>query len=564
MKHALSPAYLKWRFYLLIFIILFVVAGLVARIIDLTFFKQVFLRKQGNERVLRVMSVPAFRGMIVDRNGYPLAISTPVYSVWVNPKEFIMTSSHLEMLGQSLKLPSKTIQNVIQSYQKKGREFVYIKRGVTPDIAEKIKLLKIPGVYSQQGFKRYYPEGEVTAHVLGSTNVDDQGQEGLELAYNQWLSGMPGKQLVVRDPLGRVISELQTIQKQKPGSDLTLSIDHRIQYLAYRELLEGVQENKAESASAVVIDVSTGEILAMVNQPSYNPNAGGQKADAARNRAVTDVFEPGSTIKAFSVASALGSGLYKPTTVIDTDPGWLRVGHKIVRDEHRKGLMTVTEVLQMSSNVGVTKMILSLPSDQVLWSVLNSVGFGEATGIGFPGERSGILVKRTTWKPFALATLAFGYGLSATTLQLAQAYTVLANNGVKKPLSLLKVTQSPSGKVVMDPKLAKEVVTLLESVTAKGGTAEAARIPGYRVAGKTGTAIKVGLHGYEKHHYVSSFVGMAPASNPRLVVIVVINNPQGKHYYGGLVSAPVFRNIMEGSLRILNVAPDDVASLTKN
>ncbi len=562
MKRGFNPAYIQWRFYLLISMIVIIVLGLVVRVVDLTFFKQDFLRKQGNERVLRVITIPAFRGMITDRMGHPLAISTPVYSVWANPKEFTQMPDQLGLLSQAINIPLKTIKASIQQYQKKGREFVYLKRSINPELAEQIKKLKIPGIYLQAGFKRFYPEGEVAAHVVGSTNIDDKGQEGLELAYNQWLSGVPGKALVVKDPLGRIISKLKNLQTQAPGNDLVLSIDHRIQYLAYRELMAGVEEYKAESGSAVVIDTETGEILAMVNQPSYNPNAlGKQKPENLRNRAVTDVFEPGSTIKAFSVAASLDSGLYKADTVIDTYPGWLLVGRKLVRDEHKKGPMTVREILQFSSNVGVTKMILSLPSDQSLWKLLNVVGMGESTGVGFPGERSGVLVKRDVWKPFTLATLAFGYGLSVTTLQLAQAYMVIANEGVKKPLSLLKVAKPPEGKLVMNPKTAKAMIDLLESVTAKGGTAEAARIPGYRVAGKTGTVHKVGVGGYEKNHYMSSFVGMAPATHPRLVIVVILNDPQGKKYYGGLISAPIFKNIMEGSLRILNVKPDDVASL---
>jgi len=561
-KRGSEPAFIQWRFYLLVSLILLVVAGLLARVIDLTFFEREFLRKQGNERTIRVMNVPAFRGMITDRNGYPLAISTTVYSIWVNPKEFVMNADNIKPLSQKLALAPKTIQALIQKYQKKGREFVYLKRDVIPDVAEKVKALKIPGVYLRSGFKRYYPEGEVTAHVVGSTNIDDKGQEGMELAYNEWLSGTPGKELVVKDRMGRIISELQTMHRQKPGNDLRLSIDHRLQYLAYRELMGGVQKNLAESGSVIIMDVNTGEILAMTNLPSYNPNGyDGHDVESKRNRAVTDLYEPGSTIKAFSIAAALASGLYTPNSIIDTNPGWIRVGGHLLHDEHSKGPMTVTKIMQISSNVGVTKIILSLPN-QHLYELLRSVGFGQVTGINFPGERAGVLIQRSTWKPLALATLAFGYGLSVTTLQLADAYAVIANDGVKKPMSLLPVKQAPAGEVVMDRKIAQEMVMLLKAVVAKGGTGEQAQIPGYQVAGKTGTSKKVGsTGGYEKHSYVSSFVGMAPASHPRLVVAVVINNPRGKAYLASDVTAPVFKNIMEGSLRILNIAPDDTESL---
>jgi cell division protein FtsI (penicillin-binding protein 3) len=551
-KRGLEPAFISWRFYLSIALLLLIVAGLLFRVVNLTFFKRDFLRQQGNERFVRTVTVPAFRGMIKDRNGYPLAISTSVYSIWINPKEFDVRKNNIKLLSQKFGLKEKTIQAVIEKARKKGREFVYIKRDVAPETAKQIKSLKLLGVYLQPSFKRYYPEGEVMAHVVGFTNIDDQGQEGLELLYNQWLSGAPGKKLVIKDRIGRVISELETLRQQKPGNDITLSVDHRIQYLAYRELLEGVTKNVAESGSVIVMDVKTGEVLAMVNQPSFNPNQSqGLKMDTIRNRAVTDVFEPGSTMKAFSVAAALQNGHFKPDTLIDTSPLW--VGRKLLQDEHKKGPLTVTEVLQYSSNVGVTKMVLTLPPES-LWRLLSKVGFGEPTGIEFPGERAGVLINHPVWSSLALATLGFGYGMSVTTLQLAQAYSVIANAGEKKYFSLLKVDHPVTGPLVMEPKLAKEMLGLLEAVVSKGGTGEAAQISGYRVAGKTGTSKKVGEGGYEKQ-YVSSFVGIAPVTNPRLIIAVVINNPR-KQYYAATVSAPIFKNIMEGALRILNIKPD--------
>lgn len=559
-----KASFIAWRFYLVIGLILLIVVGLSVRLIDLSVLNQRFLLNESNARVMRTVHDLAFRGMIKDRNGFPLAVSTSIYSIWVNPEEFKLSHDNLQTLGELLEIKPASIQKTIQNASHYQREFVYLKRGVSPEIANQVKHEKIPGTYLQEGFKRFYPDGEVAAHIIGMTDVDDRGKEGLELLYDKWLAGSPGKRRVIKDRMGREIDELKTIQEVTPGKDITLSIDRRIQYLAYRELMTGVQSNLAESGSAVVLDIKTGEVLAMVNQPAYNPNNKvSGKSENFRNRAVTDLFEPGSTMKAFSVAVALNSGKFKPDTIIDTTPGWIRVGHNIVRDEHFKGPMTVTEILQVSSDVGVTKMILEMPPNH-LWNLLHQLGFGELTGIGFPGEQAGRLVKRTVWKPFALATLSWGYGISITPLQLAHAYATLANDGIKIPVSLLKVDALPKGEQVIDKKLANQMVTILEAVlekSGKGGTGLKARIPGYRVSGKTGTARIAGAHGYEKHHHMSSFVGVAPATNPRFVVAVVIRDPQGKVYYGGDVSAPVFKNIMQGTLRILNVPPDDLASL---
>lgn len=570
MKPSPSISFIQWRFYLLIAFILLIVFGLVARVIDLTIFQRHFLLNQGNARVLREITIPAFRGMITDRNGYPLAISTPVYSVWVNPLEFFSTPMQLTQLSQLLKMKPLLINTIIKRASDKDREFVYLKRELTPDVAQQIKALTIPGLFLQEDYKRFYPEGEVASHLVGFTNIDDQGQEGLELAYNEWLKGLPGKKLVIKDRMGRHISELKTLQQQKPGQDVVLSINRRIQYLAYRELMAGVIDNKAESGSVVVLDINTGEILAMVNQPSFNPNNRmGISPERFRNRAITDIFEPGSTIKAFSFASILDSGIYNANSVINTSPGWIVVGRHLVRDEHNNGPLTFGEILQRSSNVGTTKMILTIPPNQ-LWSLLHRIGFGESTDIGFPGERSGVLIQRTKWDPFTLATLSFGYGLSITELQLVQAYSVIANHGIKIPLSLLRVENPPVGKRVMNAKVADEMLRLLESVvTAEKSTSEktsipgyrtgkAASIPGYRVAGKTGTSQIVGENGYQKNHHVATFVGIAPVSHPKYLVAVVIRDPQGKHYLAGEVAAPIFKKIMEETLHALNVPPDDV------
>lgn len=555
MKRLFEPSFIAWRFYFVIAVIFAIVLGLLLRLIDLTVINRSFLEKEGDARALRVITEPVLRGMILDRHGYPLAISTTVYSVWIDPKKFAIEPLELKQLS---KLTGVSPQAIRALSKDSHRQFIYLKRHLPPTTATKIKSLKIPGLNLQQDYKRYYPEGEVAAHVVGFTNIDDRGEEGLELAYNDWLTGEVGKKAVVKDRLGRVISDVKRIQEKKLGNHLILSINRRIQYVAYRELMKGVEENKAESGSAIVLDVKTGEILAMVNQPSFNPNkVSATDSERFRNRAVTDVFEPGSTIKAFTMTTALASGKFNADTKIDTAPGWLRVGRHLVRDEHNNHELTLAQILQVSSNVGITKIILSLPPDH-LWKLLRSVGFGDSTQVNFPGERSGALVPRTRWDPFSLATLAFGYGLSITPLQLAHAYAVIANDGLKIPLTLLRIKKPPTtGEQVIDPKVAKAMIALLETVvTEKGGTGRLARVPGYRVAGKTGTAIIAGGGGYLKHHYIASFVGIAPASRPALVVAVVIREPKGKKFLAGDVSAPVFQKIMEDALRTLNIPQD--------
>ncbi len=551
-----SQTYIAWRFYLILMFIFLTVSGLIFRVYDLSILDQHFLRAQGDERVLRLVSAPSIRGMIMDRNGFPLAVSTLVYSIWMNPQEFYPLDEDLTQLSKLTHTKSKNILSLAKQNMKRKREFVYLARGMSPELANQIKALNIPGIYLQQEYRRYYPEGEMMAHVIGFTNVDDHGQEGLELGYNQWLSGEAGKKWVTKDRLGRVISDVQMVQDQKPGHDLILSIDRRIQYLAYRELLAGVLDNKAVSGTAIVMDVKTGEILAMVNVPSFNPNnRQGVNRESLRNRAVTDIFEPGSTIKAFTMTSALESGLYTPDSLIDTSPGWMRVGHNVVKDEKDNGILSIPQILQFSSNMGVAKIVLSLPPDQ-LWSVLHRVGFGEETGIGFPGEQSGVLIHHQPWGQFILATLAFGYGMSATALQLTHAYSVLAANGDKLPLSLIKVDQPVKGQTVLKPEITRQILLLLESVFQKGGTAATISVPGYRMAAKTGTVHILGAGGYQKHRYNSYFVGIAPLTHPRFVVTVIINDPRGKHYYGGQVSGPVYQKIMEGTLRIMDVPPD--------
>lgn len=543
-----ATIFLSWRYNTILICIALAVLGLTLRVFSLAILKQHFLRHEGDERVLRVVNTPAFRGMIMDRNGFPLAVSTTVYSAWINPREFKHSKTDIAKIAALLKIHSNDILDVLAN--KKNREFVYLKRALSPQVASQLRKLNLPGLNLQQEYHRYYPEGEVTAHVIGFTNIDDQGQEGLELSFNDWLAGEQGKRWVIKDRLGQVISDVQTIKEQKPGSDLILSIDRRIQYLAYRELLTACAQNNASSGSAIVLDAKTGEILAMVNQPSYNPNNRLTDHSRFRNRAVTDLFEPGSTIKAFTIAAALESGLYAPDSSVDTSPGWMRIDRNMVRDEHNNGILSLAEILKRSSNMGAAKIALSLPNGKI-WDMLDRVGFGESTAIGFPGEQNGTLIRRPVWGKFMLATLSFGYGLSTTILQLVRSYGILANNGVKVPLSLLKVDKEVTGQAVIPSEIAHQVVGLLEK-----GIAKTARIPGYRVAGKSGTSKQVGAEGYEKH-YNSSYIGIAPVSNPRIIVAVIINDPQGKDYLGAKVSAPVFAKIMEGTLRLLEIPPDE-------
>lgn len=524
--------------------------------VDLTVLDRAFLKKQGDARTIRIIQTPAYRGMITDRNGEPLAISTPVDSVWVNPKDFDSQDAHLAQFAEYLSLSRAQILSRIHHNQDK--EFLYIKRAINPHIGLKIKALKMPGVYLQREFRRYYPEGEVMAHVLGFTNIDDAGQEGVELAYNSWLEGRAGKKRVLKDRLGHIIANVKTLAEPLPGNNLTLSLDRRIQYAAYRELKSAVKKNEATSGSIVVLDVKTGEILAMVNAPSFNPNSHKKRHDKRyRNRAVTDMFEPGSVMKAFTIASALESKKYHPDTMIDTSPGRLVVDGNVIRDDHYNGTLSVTQVLKRSSNVGVAKMVMSLPAENTV-NLLRLCGFGEKTDVLFPGESPGLLQARRNWQPFVLATLGFGYGLSVTPLQLAHAYSIFANQGRLSPASLLRVNEQPRGKQVIQPLTAKRVLKMLTAVVEEGGTGTHAKVNGYLVAGKTGTARMVGPNGYEKDHHVATFIGTAPAEAPQILVLVVINDPQGGKYYGGVVAAPVFAKVMADSLRILNIYPTRV------
>lgn len=545
------------RWYFLLIVMLVAMTGLIGRAVYLQVLDRQFLKRQGDLRHVGILPVPAHRGRIFDRNGELLAISTPVKSIWVNPKEFReaqIPADKRKVLADLLGLSSGALEKHVGSDE--HRSFAYLKRRISPELADQVIALGIAGVYSEREYRRYYPTGEVAAHLVGFTNIDDKGQEAMELAYDDWLKGVEGAKRIIRDGKRRVIEDLESIRPPVPGKDLALSIDQRLQYLAYRELKKAVLQHQARSGSLALLDTQTGEVLAIVNQPSYNPNSRTQvKGSASRNRAITDIYEPGSTMKPFVVALGLELGLYRPDTVIDTAPGTMRVGHNIVKDIHNYGVLDVAHVLQKSSNVGVTKIALNLPSKK-FWAFYNNLGFGQPLETGFPGEANGRLADYQGWSPFEQATLSFGYGVSASTLQLARAYLSLANDGVMPMVSLVKRNNSPELHRIMSAQTAGGVRAMLEQVVTREGTALKAAIPGFRVAGKTGTVKKSGVGGYSSSRYLSVFAGMAPASKPRLVMVVMIDEPSAGEYYGGAVAAPVFSRVMEGALRLLNIAPD--------
>lgn len=546
-----------FRLGMIMFLVMGASAVLVWRAVDLHVFNKAFLQNQGDARSLRVESIAAHRGMITDRHGEPVAISTPVDSVWIHPETYLKEPKDLYKLASLLNLDTRELKTKIA--ERKTREFVYLKRRINPEQAEKVMQLEIPGVSLQREYRRYYPMGEVGAHVIGFTNVDDVGQEGLELAYNEWLKGQNGQQRVIKDRLGRVIKHVGLIKSASPGKNLSLSLDRRLQYLTYRELKRSVFKHRAKSGSAIILDSKSGEILAMVNQPSYNPNnRRNLKGSRYRNRAVTDTFEPGSSIKPFTVAAALESGKFSNRSVIDTTPGRFRVGHNTIRDIRNYGRINLETVIQKSSNVGASKIALAIPGEN-LWRVHNGIGFGMTTGSGYPGEVEGVLTHSTEWRDIDQATLAFGYGMAVTPLQLARAYSVLANDGILLPTTFLKQSEAGRGERILKSATVKQLRNMLEQVVSVNGTGKNARIAGYRVAGKTGTVKKTSADGgYSEDRYISVFAGMAPASDPRLVMVVMINEPRAEVYYGGEVAAPVFSKVMAGALRLMGVAPDQI------
>lgn len=550
-----TTASFRWRAYLLMGVLACGAGGLVWRAVSLQLVDHTFLAKEGDARVSRVATIAAHRGTITDRYGEPLAVSTPVDSIWVNPKELALATDQIPRLATALKLDRQELARRITSNL--DRQFLYLARGRQPTEAEQIKALGIPGVYLSREYRRYYPSGEVAGHILGFTNVDDAGQEGLELAFDHWLAGEDGAKRVIQDRYGRTVQDVESIRQVRPGRDLVLSIDLRIQYLAYRELKAAIREQSARAGSIVVMDVTTGEVLAMVNQPSYNPNDREQMLPATyRNRAATDIFEPGSSIKPFFVAAGIASGKYDDRSIIDTSPGFFKVGATVEEDEHNFGAVNIATILAKSSNVGMARLALSL-EPKLIWNTLTQFGFGQVTTSGYPGESAGLLANYSQWRPVGIATMSHGYGISVTPLQLAHAYATVGTFGLARPVSFLRVDTPPAGQRALDDRATRQLIGMLESVVvAEGATGKRAAIPGYRVSGKTGTAYKAQAGGYSTDQYMAVFGGVAPASEPRLAAVVVIDEPNAGKHRGGEVAAPVFSAVVGGALRLLAVAPD--------
>ncbi|WP_415844211.1 peptidoglycan D,D-transpeptidase FtsI family protein [Stutzerimonas zhaodongensis] len=554
----LQGALYPWRFRIVLALLALMVGALSWRIVDLQVIDQGFLKNQGDARSVRHIPIPAHRGLITDRHGEPLAVSTPVTTLWGNPRELQAARARWPELAEALGQDAGVLQQRLNDQSE--REFIYLVRGLTPEQGQRVLDLSIPGVYSQEEFRRFYPAGEVAAQIVGFTDIDDRGREGLELAYDEWLAGVPGKRQVLKDRRGRLIKDVQVTKNAKAGKALALSIDLRLQYLAHSELRKVVQEYGAKAASLVMVDVNTGEVLAMANQPTYNPNnRRNLQPSAMRNRALIDVFEPGSTVKPFSIAAALGTGKYQPESVINTLPGWMRIGRYTIRDVSRGGMLNLTGILMKSSNVGISKIALDIGPEPV-HQIMHQAGFGQPTGLGFPGERVGSLPNHRKWRDAETASLAYGYGLSVTAAQLAHAYAVLGNEGTNIPMSLLRLDRPQEGVQVMDKEISKTVLRMLQSVVEEeGGGGARAKVPGYHVGGKSGTAKKTaGTGGYTQSAYRAFFAGVAPVSNPRIAIVVVVDEPSEGGYFGGLVAAPVFGKVAARALRLMNVAPDNL------
>lgn len=542
----------QWRARLVLVVLLAGMAALLGRSLYLQGIHNEFLQAKGESRYARVLEVPATRGRITDRNGNLLAVSTPVSSIWALPSD----ASQLEP-GQLRQLAQLLGMNVtdLNARIAGGRDFVFLKRQVSPELADKVVALNLPGIYQQSEFRRYYPSGEVMAHMLGFTSVEDRGQEGIELAFERMLAGQAGSRRVIKDRRGQVVEEVESIHPPRDGEDVALAMDARIQYLAYSALREAVLEHRAKAGSVVVIDVRTGEVLALVNAPAFNPNNRARlSGEQLRNRVFTDTFEPGSIMKPFIAAMAIESGKFRATTSIDTHSGSFSIGNRTIHDAHPYRTLTVAEIIQKSSNIGAAQMGLAFAPEH-MWALYDRLGFGSPPGLGFPGEASGNLRPAKTWMPIEQATMSYGHGISVSLIQIARAYLAFARDGDLVPLSLTRVNAPPVGVQVFSLRVAHEVRQIMETVVSPGGTAVRAQVSGYRVAGKTGTANKI-ENGRYVNKYVSSFVGLAPASNPRLVVAVMIDEPSADQHFGGTVAAPVFAQVTEGSLRALGVTPD--------
>jgi cell division protein FtsI (penicillin-binding protein 3) len=549
---ALAPKFPPWRSRALLFVLLAWFAALGLRALYLQGLHNDFLQAKGESRYSRAITLSATRGMIVDRHGEPLAISTPVESVAASPADINIKPQGRVRLARLLEMDAADLDHRLADPK---REFVYLKRQLPPHEATKIVELNIPGVFLQREYRRYYPGGEVMAHLIGFTDIDERGQEALELAFDSTLTGKAGSRRVLKDRRGHIIEDIEDVREPQHGAKLTLSIDARIQYLAHRELKKAVTDHRAKAGGIVVLDAQTGEVLALTNLPTYNPNNRGKMdPNRTRNRAVTDLFEPGSTLKPFTAAAALEAGVVRAETIIQTSPGQLTIGNRTIRDAHPHGALSVMQVIQKSSNIGAAKMALSLPS-QTLWNLFRNVGFGVVPESGFPGEVPGRLRPYASWKPIEQATMSYGHGISVSLVQLARAYTIFARDGELVPLTLQKREEPVEPTRVIRPETARSLRTMLELAVQPGGTAPKAQIAGYRVGGKTGTAHKLEGKTYT-NKYISSFVGLAPASNPRLVVAVMIDEPSAGKHYGGAVAAPVFREVMAGALRLMAIPPD--------
>lgn len=544
------------RRYLLLSVIVGVFCLLFIRAVQLQLVHADFYLQEGSDRHLRTVTIPAHRGTINDRYGEALAISTPVYSVWAHPKTALANPDAIVHASKVLGINKKQLTKKLRD--RKDKQFVYVRRHVFPDVVAELQQKNTTGISTVREYRRYYPGGEISSHIVGLTNIDDQGIEGIEFAYDDWLKGIPGKKRVLRDGNGTVVSNIELIQEPHHGKDLRLSIDKRIQYLTYRELKRAIALHEAQAGSVVILSVDSGEVLAMANLPSFNPNDRiHARYEAIRNRAITDVFEPGSTIKPFLIAAALDSGAVKVRSRINTSPGYFNVRGLQVSDNKDHGVMDIQTILVKSSNVGAVRVALKMSEEEV-WNQYQAVGFGQLTGSGFPGERAGKLDNYTQWNEAQRATLAYGYGISGTALQLARAYSVIARDGVLLPTSFIANKESASGYRVMSAKTAKQIRNMLHHVVSKQGTAHRAMMESYTAAGKTGTSRKLNKGEYLDNQHVSLFAGMAPAKQPRIVVVVVIDQPTRGGYYGGDVAAPIFSRITDGTLRLLNMAPEHV------
>lgn len=559
MKKAASQIVPSWRFSLVVFLLAALVLLLIWRVVSLQILDDErgrgFLQGQGDARSVRTERIPAYRGVISDRNGEPLAVSTPVASIWINPKQVDIEDAQWRQLVKIIGIDESYFKGKVD--KNSHRSFVYLRRHLSPQVADQALKLGLKGLNVQREYKRYYPAGEVAAHLVGFTNIDDKGQEGMELAFNDWLKGESGSKRVLKDLRGNIFRDIDQGKAAESGKDLMLSIDMRLQYLAYRELKAAIKRVSAKSGSVVMLDSETGEVLAMVNQPSYNPNNRRQLRPASlRNRAMTDVFEPGSTVKPLTVVAGLETGRYHPATKINTAPGHIRVGRKTLMDPVNYGVLDITGILTKSSQVGITKLALDL-DEQSVWEVFSRFGLGESSGSGFPGESSGLLPGRPNWRPIERVNFAFGYGLTVTPLQLAQAYSVFASGGIFRPAVLLRRDNAEQGQRVISEAVAGQLIDMLKTVTQAGGTATRAQVVSYSVAGKTGTVHKATKGGYADDRYMAVFAGLAPASNPKIVTVVMIDEPTLDKYHGGESAAPVFAKVVSDALRILDIKPDE-------